>query len=790
MIFLGCLLLAACQGVENRKISSSRNHFLRPSDPPVIFSGDTTVSPDVDTDPSSEKIEEEKPAEEVYTISVTEMPVRDLLFALARDANKNIDVYPGINGRVTLSAVNQSLPQILDRVAKQVGIRYEFNDQGIVVSPDRPYLKIYQVDYVNISRESSSSNKISTQLSTNLGTLDLGGSSTSDLNQSQTTLTNKTVSDFWKNLAVNLKAILGVQIENYNTVIPSAMDSGNPLLSAEGAGVVPSASSLMGSSGSGSTFNDKPGIVSLNPEAGMLTIIATDRQHERIQEYLDTVLENVHRQVLIESTVVEVELSDQYQEGVDWKQISNLSSGFSLTGDFTSSVLGAAINNGTSGLLTLKHTGGDTSTGSRGAINAAIHMLENFGNTKVLSSPKIMAMNNQPAVLKVVKNRVFFTLRSGSTTSSDSGTSTDTSVVAQQPIFDTQIHTVPEGLVMMVTPQISEEGIVSLNVRPTITKISSWQNDPNPALASGNTQTGLTEPIINRIPEMEIKEMETMMRVHSGQVAVMGGLMQDSFKKSTSGVPLLSTLPGIGSLFGFKDQTAVKTELVVFLRPVVISHLKPKLALAAQNRRHSQDVASGKVANQEKAAPVSVEPTQNPVSHPSKVPFNAPPAATAVSVEPTFVAPTHTPAPYLDFTQPGGVEKISLRMSPMGTLSNPKSLNISHTLASENQPNAESILASLKEGKKSLSPAVNGPPSGRFGEYFIDLGSYQEPAYADEVHQRVAAIGLPTYRESATIDGHSFQRMRSGPFADQAQAIHALNKIVGQAGVQARVASY
>ncbi|MEO5346931.1 MAG: pilus (MSHA type) biogenesis protein MshL [Magnetococcus sp. YQC-9] len=617
LIVLGCLLLAACEPAN--RIKQSRDHFLQPTNPEVEVAA--APAPGKKDSPLAALAESSVP-EEVYTITVTEMPVRDLLFALARDANKNIDVYPGIQGRVTLSAIDQPLSKILDRVARQVAIRYEIQDKTIVVTPDLPYLKIYQVDYLGVERIMESTNKISTNLTTNKSNPIGNPMAGADNNQSNSTLTTKASSNFWKIITQNIQAILGadVGIEFLNNQdqqgglpnAPSMGQSGGGMGSPTGmsglatglpagGGMGPGGAQSMPQGLAGMAKKDgqsqplKPGLVSVNTEAGVMSIVATSQQHERIQEYLDSVLENVHRQVLIESTVVEVELSDRFQEGVDWNIIFNRSAGVMLKSAFSDAA--AAATSGAVNYFTLGHTGGPTGDPTRdsGPVNATIKLLENFGNAKILSSPKIMALNNQPAVLKVVKNKVFFTLKS-STGSRDATTgnssSNNTGTVATQPVFDTEIHTVPVGLVMTVTPQISKEGIVSLNVRPTISRISRWVQDPNPALTKNNAQTNVQETIANPIPEIEVKEMETMMRIHSGQVAVMGGLMQDSLSNNSEGLPTVSRLPmGLGTLFGHKDEGVSKSELVIFLRPVVMTHGRPRETVAERNRDMPRELA-------------------------------------------------------------------------------------------------------------------------------------------------------------------------------------------------------
>jgi general secretion pathway protein D len=167
-----------------------------------------------------------------------------------------------------------------------------------------------------------------------------------------------------------------------------------------------------------------------------------------------------------------------------------------------------------------------------------------------------MALNNQTAILKVVDNEVYFT--------------TDVEVVAGQDgkdsitAFDTTVNTVPVGIVMSVSPYIDETGTVTLNIRPTISRIINFVNDPNPLLADAG--------VVSEIPVIQVREIETMLKVNDGDTAVIGGLMQDQINKENHGVPILSSIPLLGALFSYTEDEYVKSELVIFIRPVVIGH--------------------------------------------------------------------------------------------------------------------------------------------------------------------------------------------------------------------------
>lgn len=184
-------------------------------------------------------------------------------------------------------------------------------------------------------------------------------------------------------------------------------------------------------------------------------------------------------------------------------------------------------------------------------ISATLNLLETFGNVKVLSSPKISVLNNQTAMLKVVDNVVYFEVKSDSTIGQ----------VNTDKTFTTTAKSVAVGLVMNVTPQISETNMITLNVRPTISRVTGFKTDPNPDIPTATP---------NQVPEIQTREMESVLRLADGEIAVMGGLMEDKIDYTTDAVPGLSRLPGIGNIFRNRDDTNTKTELVIFLKPTVI----------------------------------------------------------------------------------------------------------------------------------------------------------------------------------------------------------------------------
>jgi len=306
-----------------------------------------------------------------------------------------------------------------------------------------------------------------------------------------------------------------------------------------------------------SIFREAASVIA-NPETGLISVRATQSQHAKVGDFLDRVLSSARRQVLIEATIVEVDLSNRFQQGIDWSLLqtagANKGTGITIrpvgggtnglqTGGVVSSIASVTFNQ-------LRLLNGDTD------LTAMLSMLESFGTLKVLSSPKVSVLNNQSSVLKVVDNKVYFTI------SVTPGTVATATTPATAAIYTTDIKTVPIGFLMTVVPQISEGNEVTLNLRPTISRITGYATDPNPVLAQNN--------LVNRIPEVQTREMESVLRVQSGNIAILGGLMQDSRNNNADGIPGLNQISGLGDLFKFRNDSSSKSELVIFLRPTVL----------------------------------------------------------------------------------------------------------------------------------------------------------------------------------------------------------------------------
>ena len=591
--FATAVVTAVVTGCSQPVVKPSVQHIGADTQPHVAG----IIPPPVVAPPLPPKPQAARRAE-TFSVVVNEVPVRELLFALARDARLNVDVHPGIAGNVTVNAINQTLPQLLARVAKQVDLRWDLEGQNLSVVPDTASLRIYKIDYVNMSRVAESTVSVATEIgSTGRGASTGGGGGGGGGSNSSTTVVSQSANRFWDSLALNVCSLVAAtrlitQEERDASRSQQQREREDRLnvarsLAPAGAG----AAQLMQQVTSATSASTPPLLINCTPpvagataalslnnpvitnrESGVLSVYATQRQHERVQEFVDRVMGSVKRQVLIEATVVEVELGSNYQQGINWQRLQGAgvtgtsitvqpSGPVSLPGGAVPGVAAAAVNVATGGFTNpglttsgLLQIGYVNPTSRLGNIAAAITLLESFGKVRVLSSPKLSVLNNQTAILKVVNNLVYFTI--GATTTPGS------LGVPAVTTFTSTPNTVAVGFVMSVTPQIDDHDSVSINVRPTISRIIRYVNDPNPALAAAG--------VLNPVPEVQTREMESILKVPNQQIAVMGGLMQDSSTNNEDAVPGASGIPFLGELFRYRNELQRKSELVIFLRPVVL----------------------------------------------------------------------------------------------------------------------------------------------------------------------------------------------------------------------------
>lgn len=489
----------------------------------------------------------------LYSVMVHNAPVRETLLGLAKSAKVNIDIHPNVDGNITLNAIQETMPSILDRICEQLDIRWSKKNNHILVELDTPYLKNYIVDYINMGRDLEAKVSTNTQIVTqsqitnNVNNTINNSSNNSNIvndnnNISSTLVKNKTNNNFWKSLEKNIKDILQetdkilpegsseteIKIENN---INNNINNNYKLNNKNATNSIDKNNNY--SLIKHSTFKEAASVI-INQETGIISVRATHKQHQKINDFIQQVFNSAKRQVLIEATIIEVILNDNYQQGIDWKKI---------TGFGAFSFIGNSLNNNN---INLSYINDNDKT-------ILVNLLETFGETKVLSSPHLAVLNNQTAMLKVVENYVYFNVKADTISTANVGTTTT---------YTSTPQTVSVGVVMSVTPQISKDNIVMLNVRPTITQIAYTVADPNPDLQKNGIQ--------NLLPVIDTREIESVLRIKSGQTAILGGLMKDEVNLKRSAVPILGNIPLLGEVFNNFNHSKKKSELIILLRPLVI----------------------------------------------------------------------------------------------------------------------------------------------------------------------------------------------------------------------------
>lgn len=486
---------------------------------------------------------------ETYSVVVNNVRLQELLFALARDARINVDIHPDVSGSVTLNAIDQTLAQLLARIARQVDMRYEMHGDTLVVMRDSPFLRTYRIDYLsatrNVKMQSTASTQFGTAQSGAPGAAAGGAATTTGATaQIDVTAENK----LWESVVQNVKDIL----RETDKVFPAGAAAG-PVTPAAGAAtaapgaVAGSPQAVVAPPQPAPTYLEAASVIG-NRESGILYVRATSKQHEKVQEFLDQVLDGAKRQVLIEATVAEVQLRNEYQRGIDWRKLWSGSAG---TLELNQPLIAPPASFNPNPFLM-----GLVSAGR--SFELTVTLLEQFGDVRVLSSPKLSVLNNQTAILRVTRDIIYFTITPSNQPITIAGGGGATVVQAS---FTTTPNVAAEGFMMTVLPYINEHGAIVLNVKPTIRRRVADAEDPNPALLGGTPNT---------IPVFETREFDSILRLRSGEIAVLAGLMQDSIDNRDAGIPGIRSIPFLGELLSQKAELTTKTELVIFLRATVV----------------------------------------------------------------------------------------------------------------------------------------------------------------------------------------------------------------------------
>ena len=498
----------------------------------------------------------------LVSVSVNQtVPLKDVLYELATQAEYDLELDPNIRGSIIFTARNKPFDLVVERICEMSGLRYKFEDGFLRVEIDKPYIKNYKLDYLSFIR--SNDGNVSTAVSVVSGEGAETGSSY--------TASSQSTSDFWGELELNLEQILnGVstgglktkrdpkisvaeQNPNVEAVAPQQDGSGVTVAPPE---VVLNVESLPVDDediGSSDDLDGNGTAYSLNKQAGVISILGSERAHKNVESYLKDIRRSITSQVLVEAKIFEVSLKDEFKTGIEWQTLTQNGSGVIRFLNATTPTLGSILppngNVATTNNFGIGYVGSD--------VGAFIDAISGFGTVRALASPRLTVMNNQSAVLNVATNRVFFEIDLNRETDDDTG-----DVTLE---IDSDIKSVPEGVLINVQPSINlEDRTISMFVRPTVTNIVGTISDPSVAFIGA----GL---VLSEIPEVNVQEIDTVVKVNSGQPIVMGGLLQDRVVDTQESVPVIGEVPVFGNLFRKKDDLIEKTELVIFLKATIIN---------------------------------------------------------------------------------------------------------------------------------------------------------------------------------------------------------------------------
>lgn len=569
-------------------VGSGENGTLKPGSANVIEPPIPDLA-EILAAPKPPKLGETK----LVSIAVTDdVPMKDVLIELARLADVDIEVDAGITGGISFRAKDRPFNEVVERIADLAGLRFTMKGNVLRVERDTPFVQIYSLDFLNIDRSSQSSVSISTNVlsgggsgSSGSGSSDSGssnsngsssgssGSSGGALNSgSSSSVTTKADSDFWKQFEESVKQILtysqSKRISNVDIAEQTQAKDKAATPGAGGAAPAPAAPAPVAAAAASTEGKATAGsFYILNRQGSTLTISATQKQHELISEFLRKIQSNASAQVLIEAKIVEVTLDNEFQSGIDWTRLG--SDKISFTGNFSTPAAVASSNTGKFNFGTPHQL-----AFMKGLeLSTVVKLAQSFGTTRTLSSPRLHAINNQEAVLTFAQNYVYFELSVQQTQSASTTVGTGTSTGLNTITVNSTLHTVPVGIILSLQPSINTDtDEVTLSIRPTLSRITGTVSDPAVAflIAQAKAQ-GVTVDVTNAVPVIEVRELDSILKLKSGQVMVIGGLMQDISANQDSGLPGISHVPVFGNLFKGVDKQNNTQELVIFIRATIVN---------------------------------------------------------------------------------------------------------------------------------------------------------------------------------------------------------------------------
>ena len=455
-------------------------------------------------------------AEKRLEITANGVAAKSFFAAIVEDSPYSIAVHPDVSGEITLNLKEVTIDEALNVIEELYGYQISRQNKVIQVYPGGMRTVTIPLNYLFIKRFGQS---ITTINSGGVAEKDSNSSSGAGSNNNNNNNNNNSNNSSNSQNSQNMSSGINIQTENESDFWQELENTLKALIGRE---------------------NGRRVIVS--PQAGLVTVRALPQEIKAVKKFVNDTQTHLRRQVIIEAKIMEVMLDDDYQQGVKWDEVLGSSANTALSFSTEGQIAGNAI----SALV-----GGGTSIGfENNDFSGVIKLLETQGNVQVLSSPRITVTNNQKAVIKVGGDEYFVTDVATTTTT---GTSTTTTP-------DIELTAFFSGIALDVTPQIDSSGSVILHVHPSVTSTDEQYK----MIRLGNQEISLP------LAQSSVRESDTIIKAQSGEIVVIGGLIETSNIEIESKTPFLGDIPFLGELFKSRDKKSRKTELVIMLKPIVV----------------------------------------------------------------------------------------------------------------------------------------------------------------------------------------------------------------------------
>ncbi|MBF0159647.1 MAG: pilus (MSHA type) biogenesis protein MshL [Magnetococcales bacterium] len=546
--------------------------------------------------PQAVALQTKKPvaAAPLIDVVVDAVPAKSLFMALAEQSQLNVVVHPDVGGTITMNLSRITIPQAIDTVCMVYDFDCQRTEQGYLIQPSRLLLRQYHIDYLRLQREGLTRTKVSagqsvsnTSTNTNKGAT----TKTENVESAGSHVVTRQQSHFWQEFVLSLCGVLGLGFSSPDGA--AAASPSEPATSALAAGTMTGASASPAPSRSSSqsmlSWNPQshdtvvmgcaernaegqtiPGRrIVVTPQTGEVLVRAYPRELRDIETYLAGQKKILERQVILEAKILEINLNDGFQTGINWSvafanrrgvdSTVGMTGGGSLMGDSGTNPLFADSTEARFSPSNLNNTmarrmfgGAFTLAADLSDFTSLIELLKTQGKVQVLSSPRVATINNQKAVIRVGQDELFVT-----DVEAESSSSANSSSVMLIPKFSTFFS----GIALDVTPQIASDGKVMLHIHPMVSEVTTDQKQ-----VTIGSEVQSYPLALNRV-----RESDSMVQANNGEVVVIGGLMKDIDINRKASVPLLGDIPVLGRLFSHDQEVARKSELVILLRPWIVT---------------------------------------------------------------------------------------------------------------------------------------------------------------------------------------------------------------------------